>query len=72
MKEGESIHVAPAPVANLVDTTGAGDLFAAGFLYGLSQGKSLESSAKIGNQMAGKIIQQMGARAEFSSDELAA
>ena len=49
-------------IDNLIDTTGAGDLFAAGFLYGLSQEKSLKECLKLGNEQAAKIIQQVGAR----------
>ena len=57
-------HVPTQPVANLVDTTGAGDLFAAGFLYAYCQGHSYEEAATLGNQCAGQIIQQLGARPE--------
>lgn len=56
------ILVPTTPVENLVDTTGAGDLFAAGFLFGFTQGKSLEECAKLGNFAAGEIIQHRGAR----------
>lgn len=49
-------------VANLVDTTGAGDAFAAGFLCGLANHYDLEKSARLGNFLASKIIQQFGAR----------
>ena len=49
-------------VSNVLDTTGAGDLFAAGFLYGYTQGMSLPECARIGNQSAAQIIQQLGAR----------
>jgi sugar/nucleoside kinase (ribokinase family) len=56
------IHVATKPVGNLVDTTGAGDLFAAGFLFGFTQGHNLEECAKLGNFAAGEIIQHRGAR----------
>lgn len=50
------------PVAKLVDTTGAGDLFAAGFLYGICKGWTLPECARLGNKTAGYIIQQLGAR----------
>jgi sugar/nucleoside kinase (ribokinase family) len=43
-----------------VDTTGAGDLYASGFLHGLIEGKSLESCAKIGSILAGKTIEVIG------------
>lgn len=56
------IEVAGENVAELVDTTGAGDLFAAGFLAGYTQGKSLEESATLGNQAAARVIQHVGAR----------
>ncbi|MGY2498934.1 PfkB family carbohydrate kinase, partial [Klebsiella pneumoniae] len=47
----------------LVDTTGAGDLYAAGFLYGYTNGLSLLDSGKLGSFAAGLIIQQIGPRA---------
>lgn len=43
-----------------LDATGAGDLYAAGFIYGLSKGKSLETCAKIGTLLAGEVIQAIG------------
>lgn len=49
-------------VSKVVDTTGAGDLFASGFLYGLTHGKNLEQCAKLGNRCAAEIIKQLGAR----------
>lgn len=55
-------------VDNLIDTTGAGDAFAAGFLYGLSNDLPLKKSAEIGNILASKIIQKFGAR--FDKEEI--
>ena len=55
-------HVSTAPVTNVVDTTGAGDLYASGFLFGLTRGWDLASCAKLGNRCAGEIITQIGAR----------
>lgn len=55
-------------IKNLVDTTGAGDSFAAGFLMGLSSGCDLTTSAKYGNFLASKIIQKIGAR--FNEKEM--
>jgi sugar/nucleoside kinase (ribokinase family) len=49
-------------VENVADTTGAGDAFAAGFLYGICKNEDLEKSAKIGNDLARKIIQVIGAK----------
>lgn len=54
------IKVDPLPVKKVVDTTGAGDYFAAGFLYGLTGGYSLEKCARIGSLMAGNVIQVVG------------
>lgn len=51
-------------VSNLVDTTGAGDLFAAGFLYGYTRGWSHNDSAILGNRSAARIITQLGARSQ--------
>ncbi len=59
---GEQIHVAAAPVDELVDTTGAGDLFAAGFLFGHTHGRDLEASARLGSIAAAEVISHLGAR----------
>ena len=59
----DDIHTVPAaPVASVVDTTGAGDLFAAGFLRGLTQGKDLTSCARIGAIAAAEVISHVGPR----------
>ena len=69
---GEAISEVPAKkVAALVDTTGAGDLFAAGFLFGLSRDRALEDCAKLGAMAAAEVIGHMGARPEVSLVELA-
>ena len=60
---GDALHVIDAhPVANVVDTTGAGDLYAAGFLYGITHGRDLAASGRIGSLCAAEIISQFGAR----------
>jgi len=59
-KRGEEIAITPAVSANCIDTTGAGDLFASGFLFGLSSGKSLEDCLKFGTISAGKVIEFIG------------
>jgi len=59
-----------APVAKVVDTTGAGDLFAAGFLFGYTHGRPLLSCARIGAMAAAEIISHMGARPEVPLHEL--
>lgn len=52
----------PCYIEELVDTTGAGDAFAAGFLFGLSNNLSVDASAKFANFLASKTIQKLGAR----------
>jgi sugar/nucleoside kinase (ribokinase family) len=67
-----SYTVAAAPVARVVDTTGAGDLYAAGFLYGLTHGLPLPTCGKLGSLSAAEIISHVGARPEARLSELAA
>lgn len=59
-KGTEEIKVSAIPVAKVLDTTGAGDYFASGFLYGLTCGYSLEKCAKIGSVLSGNVIQVIG------------
>ncbi len=61
---GVRATVPAEPVAKVVDTTGAGDLFAAGFLFGHVRGHSLEHSLKLGAICAAEIISHYGARPE--------
>ncbi|MGH6864864.1 MAG: adenosine kinase [Methyloceanibacter sp.] len=68
---GESIAVPAARVAKVVDATGAGDLYAAGFLYGLTSGAPLETCAELGSIAAAEVIGHIGARPEVSLRELA-
>ena len=56
------IDVAAAPVDRVVDTTGAGDLFAAGFLYGVTNGLAPEEAARLGGVCAAEIVSHVGAR----------
>ena len=60
----EVITQAATPVAKVIDTTGAGDAYCAGFLYGLTNNKSLKESAEIGTFCGTRVIQQVGARIE--------
>jgi sugar/nucleoside kinase (ribokinase family) len=60
----EIIAVPAAPVSRIVDTTGAGDLYAAGFLYGLTQGKPLAECGRLASLAAAEIISHYGARPE--------
>lgn len=62
INEGELTEVAASAINELVDTTGAGDLYAAGFLHALTSGKSLAECGQLGGFAAGNIIQQLGAR----------
>jgi len=68
----DTITVAAEKVGRLVDTTGAGDLYAAGFLYGLTHGSDLASCARLGSLCAAEIISHFGARPETSLKTLAA
>ncbi|MGQ9538710.1 MAG: carbohydrate kinase family protein [Candidatus Bathycorpusculaceae bacterium] len=61
--DGEEKHHIEAFKVQVVDTTGAGDAFCAGFLYGLINGKPLYECGKIGNFVASRCIMKMGARA---------
>jgi sugar/nucleoside kinase (ribokinase family) len=68
---GERADVPAEPVVKLVDTTGAGDLFAAGFLIGEARGLNLERSLKLGAIAAAEVIQHYGARPEADLRALA-
>jgi sugar/nucleoside kinase (ribokinase family) len=68
----ESTVAVPAfPVEKVVDTTGAGDLFAAGFLFGLVRGVNHEQAGRLGTLAAAEIIQHLGARPQTSLKALA-
>jgi sugar/nucleoside kinase (ribokinase family) len=67
----ERADVPAEPIEKLVDTTGAGDLFAAGFLLGHARGKSLEESLRLGAICAAEVIQHYGARPEADLRTLA-
>jgi len=60
----ELIKISAFPV-QCIDTTGAGDLYAAGFLYGFSHGMNLEKCGILGSLMAGKVIETVGARMDL-------
>lgn len=67
---GEHAHVPAEPVERVVDTTGAGDLFAAGFLFGHVRGRPLEQCLRLGAICAAEIISHYGARPEADLAEL--
>jgi sugar/nucleoside kinase (ribokinase family) len=69
----DKVHTIPAaPVARVADTTGAGDLYAAGVLFGLTRGLPLPTCGAIGGLCAAEIISHVGARPETRLDKLVA
>jgi sugar/nucleoside kinase (ribokinase family) len=68
---GQRIHVDAVPVDRVVDTTGAGDLFAAGFLHGLARGHDLEAAARLAAIAAAEVISHVGPRPATSLADLA-
>jgi sugar/nucleoside kinase (ribokinase family) len=57
---GKVEKIEPMHAARVIDTTGAGDLWAAGFLYGWSQRRSLAESARIGSILGAAVVQEQG------------
>ncbi|GGZ86603.1 adenosine kinase [Novosphingobium arvoryzae] len=70
IQEGNRAEVAAEPIARVVDTTGAGDLFAAGFLHGHVSGRSLADCLTMGAIAAAEVISHYGARPEADLKEL--
>jgi sugar/nucleoside kinase (ribokinase family) len=68
---GKTIKVEAEKIAKVVDVTGAGDLYSAGFLYGLTQGAPLEACGRLGSLAAAEVIGHIGARPEVSLRKLA-
>ncbi|MBP0437446.1 adenosine kinase [Tianweitania sediminis] len=62
----ETVLVEAIAIRELVDTTGAGDLYAAGFLFGYTAGRSLQDCGKLGSLAAGLVIQQIGPRPQLN------
>ena len=68
---GENVlEINAEPVAQVIDTTGAGDLFAAGFLYGMTRQKSLEESGRWASIAAAEIISHFGVRPQVKLSSL--
>jgi sugar/nucleoside kinase (ribokinase family) len=63
-KGAETVTVPAEPIQRLVDTTGAGDLYAAGFLYAYTHGRDAALCARIGSLCAAEVISHMGPRPE--------
>ena len=68
---GETVEVPADPIHKVVDATGAGDLYAAGFLYGLTKDMALEDCGRLGSLAAAEVISHIGARPEVSLSKLA-
>lgn len=67
----DAVAAPASPIKQLVDTTGAGDLFAAGFLYGLARNLAHKQCGELGALAAAEVIQHIGARPQVSLKELA-
>ncbi len=71
LNDGKRISVPAPPVVDIVDKTGAGDLYAAGFLFGLAKGAPLRRCAELGSLTAGEILTHIGARPQHALHDLA-
>ena len=69
MQKDKKFRINPVK-SNPIDTTGAGDLYAAGFIYGLSQNASLPVCGKTGSILAAKVIELLGAKMDESTWEI--
>lgn len=72
LSQGERLTVAAEPVEKVVDTTGAGDQYAAGFMFGLSRGRPLQACGKLASLAAAEVISHYGPRPQVSLKDLAA
>ena len=70
MEGGQRFEASAAPVKRVVDTTGAGDLFAAGFVVARCRGRPVEDCLRAGSQAAAEIISHFGARSEADLREV--
>ena len=71
MRKGEKVTVEAMPVSEVLDTTAAGDFYAAGVLYGLLHGYELRQCAEVGSLLAGHVIQTLGTKLDAASwDEI--
>jgi sugar/nucleoside kinase (ribokinase family) len=68
--DGDSLSQVPGVKAKVIDTNGAGDMFAGAFLYAITSGKSYQKAAQLANQAAAKVVERFGPRlkkADFDS-----
>lgn len=72
LSQGERLSVAAEPVEKVVDTTGAGDQYAAGFMFGLARGRPLQQCGKLGSLAAAEVISHYGPRPQVPLKDLAA
>lgn len=72
IQHGARAEVPAEPIERVVDTTGAGDLFAAGFLHGQASGRDLTASLRLGAICAAEIISHVGARPQVDLQQLTA
>jgi sugar/nucleoside kinase (ribokinase family) len=72
LSKGETLHIPAEPVEKVVDTTGAGDQYAAGFMFGLSKGRSLHDCGRLASLAAAEVISHYGPRPQVSLKDLAA
>jgi sugar/nucleoside kinase (ribokinase family) len=72
LSQGEQLTVAAEPVEKVVDTTGAGDQYAAGFMFGLSRGRPLQACGRLASLAAAEVISHYGPRPQVSLKDLAA
>ena len=66
INEGASEEISPIILGKIIDTTGAGDLYAGGFIHGLMNRYSLKKCGEIGSLCAGYIITQLGSRSKIN------
>ncbi len=66
IKQKDRVYKIDGVKANAIDTTGAGDMYAAGILYGIAHGLDLEKAGKLGSYAAAKVVEQTGARLNYS------
>jgi len=72
LSQGERLSVAAHPVEKVVDTTGAGDQYAAGFMFGLARGRPLQQCGRLASLAAAEVISHYGPRPQVSLKDLAA